>query len=248
MIEKQIVAALEPFIDAIVAVEKKIDAIELKAGPQGEPGRDGKDADADSVAEIIKADQAFADRLKGERGDKGDPGRDADPAEIAKQMIGEVAELVRENVKESAWTPGIYREGKFVSHYTGRTYQALQDTTDEPGDSPHWKRIGSHGFRDVGGFSEDRAFEPGDFYHKDGATFFFDGVNHRLFQAKPITARELEKAIKGVRSGQAEAIASVIDRQKTLEARIDDLTTALSTYKAMIERLSADLDGMAGGR
>lgn len=200
-------------------------------GDQGQPGRDGadgKDAAPEAVYEVLKADEEFVSRLKGERGEKGEPGKDgtdgrdgadADPDVVLSKLISDevFVSKVSKTVEQEPWQTGINREGKFVSHYVGRSYQAVCDTTDEPGDSPHWKRIGTLGFRDTGGYSEQRSYEPGDFYHKDGSTFFFDGVNHRLFMAKPVTAKDMDKAVKTIRSLVSENITALLERVKVLE-------------------------------
>lgn len=285
MIEKKLIEILDPVVDQLVALEKRLAAVHLTPGPAGADGRDGRDgADADpaEVAEKIKADAAyratlkgdpgepgrdgadgkdsapeavyavlkaddeFVSRLKGERGEPGEPGRDGvdgrDGADVdpdlvhAKLVSDEVfVSKVSKTIEQDSWQAGIYREGKFVSHYVGRTYQAACDTTDEPGDSPHWKRIGTHGFRDTGGFSEQRSYEPGDFYHKDGATFFFDGVNHRLFMAKPITAKDMERAVKTLRSLVTENVTALLERVKVLE-------TLFEVQRAEIEELKSRLE------
>ena len=235
--------------DEVVAKIKADEAYRaVLKGEPGQPGRDGadgKDAAPEAVFEVLKADEEFVSRLKGERGEKGEPGKDgadgrdgaeADPdAVLAKLVSDEVfVSKVSKTIEQEPWQAGIYREGKFVSHYVGRSYQAVCDTTDEHGDSPHWKRIGTFGFRDTGGYSEQRSYEPGDFYHKDGSTFFFDGVNHRLFMAKPVTAKDMEKAGKTIRSLVSENITALLERVKVLETLFEVQRTEIEELKGRL--------------
>ena len=99
MIEKKITEILEPLVDEIVDVRKKIAAIELKAGPQGERGADGKDgADGErgadgsdgvgiaaikqfegegrALIELTDGQSIEVELPRGEKGDAGDRGVD----------------------------------------------------------------------------------------------------------------------------------------------------------------------------
>lgn len=254
MNEEQVVQTVMPVIKAFADLEKKFEALQLIPGPKGDDGRDGKDADPDLIAMAVKSDAAFAELIKGDRGEpgpQGEPGRDgsdADPALVAKSLCsdGDFVKMVTRTFELEPWRPGIYREGKCVSHFTGRAYQAARDTTDEPGDSEDWKRLGTQGLRDTGGFSETRQYEPGDFYHKDGSTFFYDGVSHRLFAAKAVTPNELDKAIKPIRASLAEASEKTLEREAALDARIEALTSAIEAQKAAIEQLANEIDTLVG--
>lgn len=215
-------ADADPEAVAAIIVEKHADLIRGKDGADGRDGADGKSVEVDEVVERIKADEALLGRLKGADGVPGADGRDgadgkdADPAAVAAALAGNpefVAEIAKE-VEATVWQPGVYREGKLVEHYTGRSYVALVDTVEEPGDSAHWKRVGTAGIRDTGGFDENRKYEPGDFYHKDGATFFFDGVSHRLHAAKAVSQKDVEKQLKPLLAANAD----LTERVKTLEA------------------------------
>ena len=333
MIEKKLAQILEPVIDQIVDLEKRVDTLQMTPGPAGQDGKDGADGvspPVEDVAAVIKADATFVERLKGEPGAKGEPGRDgadgkdgvspdveavakaladqhadvlrglpgadgadgapgrdaapeavadvlkadpdfiaaikgeqgpqgergekgdageagrdgadgkdADPVAVAKALVQDEAFL--NSVEETPWSPGIYREGKRVSAYTGRSYVAVCDTTDEPGDSPHWKRIGTNGIRDTGGYDEKRAYEPGDFYHKDGATFFFDGMNHRLHMPRPFTERDFEKQMKSERAAHRETLKALIESNKELRALADGQQAEIETLKQMIEDLADKL-------
>lgn len=54
MIEKAVASAIEPIVDEILALEKRLDAIQLIPG---EPGKDGKDAEPVEVDvdDVVKA-------------------------------------------------------------------------------------------------------------------------------------------------------------------------------------------------
>ena len=64
MIEKQLIQALDPFIDDMVKIEKRLAELEIKEGPQGpqgEAGLPGKDADVIEVAKSVVLDADFID-------------------------------------------------------------------------------------------------------------------------------------------------------------------------------------------
>lgn len=223
-------------------------------GKDGEPGRDGADADPEAVAAALKADDDFLAKVRGEKGEPGLPGEKGDPGEpgapgrdgadadveaVAKALMRdeEFVKSVINRAEEVPWHPGIWREGKCVSAYNGRSYKAVCDTTEEPGDSPHWKRIGTWGSRDVGGYDEKRAWEPGDVYHKDGSTFWFDGASHRLMLAKPFTERDFEKQLKSERAANRETLKALIESNKELRAHADGLQAEVEALKQVIEDL-----------
>lgn len=246
--------------DADVAVVAKAiaeghaEALRGLPGADGADGANGKDADPESVFEALKADLDFVSAirgeqgLQGERGEKGEPGadgrdgadgKDADPVVVAKALVQDESFL--KQIEETPWQPGIHREGKRVSAYTGRSYVAACDTTEEPGDSPKWKRIGTNGWRDTGGYDEKRAYEAGDLYHKDGALFAFDGVTHKLWLARPFTERDFEKQIKGERAANRETLKALIESNKELRAHADGLQAEIEMLKQMIADLAEDL-------
>lgn len=195
----------------------------------------------------------------GPRGYAGEAGTKGDPGERGQDGIApsaaEVAELLRASVdfiqattpdtqQAEPWKPGIYRSGTLVAHYIGRLYCAAKDTTDEPGDSPDWRRIGTGGERHTGGYSDTRLYEPGDYYAKDKSTFLFDGANHRLVFAKPYTAAEAEKDItRTVAQEIAKAIAPLIARQVTELATVQAIAIkALEDGKRLREQLQELLE------
>lgn len=195
---------VDPVVVADTLMKRHSD--ELK----GEPG---KDADPVDVVEVVGELM-----LKHGEAIRGKPGRDADEKLVAEKLVADqkFIGLVKEVIHSEPWTVGVYREGSVVKHFTGREYVAMQDTTEEPGDSTHWKRIGTHGLRDTGGYKADQQYEPGDFYHKDGSTFFFDGVNHRLFAAKPFTKAEFDKEFKRIQDTVTKYHELHADSQKSI--------------------------------
>jgi hypothetical protein len=130
-------------------------------------------------------------------GEKGDPGFAAEPDAVA-ALLKSDAEFLQavqpQGQRAEKWVPSIYRKGCEVLHYMGRVYVALKDTTDEPGDSLDWERIGSGGWRHTGGYKNARSYEAGDLYVKDGATWIFDGERGWLMAPRPYTAADQEKA------------------------------------------------------
>jgi hypothetical protein len=109
MIEKAIAASVEPLVDALIATEKKqaalearLNEIQLKEGPAGRDGADGKDGvslkgvsqdGAEIIFELSDGQELSVELPVGEKGDTGEqgpagePGKDADPVEVAKQAI-----------------------------------------------------------------------------------------------------------------------------------------------------------------
>jgi hypothetical protein len=139
---------------------------------------------------------------KGDPGDKGvpgDPGAAADAAQVAAVLKASpdfLEAVLPAGPRATTWRAGIYRQGAEVLHHMGRNYAAIRDTTDEPGDSADWLRIGTGGMRHTGGYKDTRSYEPGDLYTKDGSTFVYDGARHWLMAPRPYTAADAEKASK----------------------------------------------------
>lgn len=165
--------------EALLAINQR--AASLKDGRDGTDGKDGVDGtgirsleqteDLRSVEFEFTNDERHAFALPiGPRGEKGEAG------------IGLDAPM---------WQAGVHREGTVVQHYEGRTYRAVQDTAEEPGDTPHWQRLGLHGQRWCGPLDTTRQYEAGDLY-VDGGTFVVlaSGVR-RCLAAKPLSPSEV---------------------------------------------------------
>ena len=102
MIEKQLIQALEPLIDDLTAIEKRVETLSKMEGPrglQGEPGLPGADAiapEATEIADVIKADEAFIEVLRGAKGDQGEHGIDGkDGADGISPEPEEIAEALK---------------------------------------------------------------------------------------------------------------------------------------------------------
>lgn len=104
-----------------------------------------------------------------------------------------------------AWKAGIFREGKIVSHYLGQYFKAKCDTSTEPGTDDTWERLGSTGFRHRGGYDAEKAYEVGDLYVKDFATFACLGAEHVLWAARgPVGPRGEKGADSSVQGPKGE--------------------------------------------
>jgi hypothetical protein len=133
-------------IDLSTRVEAKL--AEVRDGKDGEPGRDGKDADIVPVWDdldrrfsnidgniktlgrglIDQVNTKLAQIKDGKDGEQGPPGRDGKDGKLP---------IARE------WTNRVHYEGDVVRH-NGATYQALADTGQQP---PHsdWGELASRG-------------------------------------------------------------------------------------------------------
>ena len=97
----------------------------------GEDGDDGNDADPEKVAEIIKSDQSFLEKIKG---NKGEPGKDGSP-DTAQEIVRKLSSLTDEErfsylfLKE---TPTVFRNGMgYLKNLTD--VQILTDPTNGQG-------------------------------------------------------------------------------------------------------------------
>jgi hypothetical protein len=78
-IEKAIAASLEPIVDALLSVEKRLDEVQLTPGPQGVPGQSGADGKSVTVHEVVnELLTVHGDVLKGTPGTPGAPGKDGE--------------------------------------------------------------------------------------------------------------------------------------------------------------------------
>lgn len=83
----------------------------------------------------------------------------------------------------AAWRPGIYRDGVTVQHHIGQFYRALRDTASEPpGDD--WERLGTAGFRFVGGHVEGKMYALGDLVVNDYSMFVQTTAGMQLMAAR----------------------------------------------------------------
>jgi len=118
MIEKSIAAALEPVVDEIITLEKRINEIQLIPGPAGEAGaagENGKDADVEEVAKYLVDN--FGDKLKGADAEQvkavdvaialmehhgkaliGPAGKDAEPIDVEALKADILGEIVIDDI------------------------------------------------------------------------------------------------------------------------------------------------------
>lgn len=109
MIEKALAAALEPVLDDLIALEKKLDAIQLREGPQGPQGEPAPPVNVTELAvkiyteygDKLKADPIDTDallkqfitdhraELKGETGEAGPQGEAGKDAEVDYTQLAE---------------------------------------------------------------------------------------------------------------------------------------------------------------
>jgi hypothetical protein len=208
---------------AVLVVERHLDRLR---GEKGEKGDDGAQAvvDLDELATVLRAEPDFVAQVRGDPGPPGPPGQPASP-----------------------WSAGVYRSGVRCSHFIGRVYEATADTTDEPGDSPAWRRIDSTGMRHVGP-AEPR--EPGDLHTKDRATYLFDGAKSWLLCAKAFTDADAEHLFNPLRQDVKTIMqrTRVVDSRSAASADLASVANATAT-RAMrwIEQRAEALDALLRG-
>ena len=82
MIEKAVASAIEPIVDEILALEKRLESIQLTPGEPGKDGRDGRDAEPVEVDAVVKAlVDTYSDELRGT------PGASVNAESVAEVLI-----------------------------------------------------------------------------------------------------------------------------------------------------------------
>jgi hypothetical protein len=148
IIEKVIAAAVEPLIDDVLALEKRVADLTLTPGPPGPPG---KDADILETALALQLDGDFREAVRGKAGEHGKDGAGIDAP---------------------VWIEGeVYRQGTTVIANLGQHFRALRDTATTTDDGAHWQRVGTYGFRHRGAYKADACYVEGDLFVKDFGTF-----------------------------------------------------------------------------
>jgi hypothetical protein len=99
------------------------------------------------------------------------------------------------NIK--SWTPAIYREGAYVQHNFGQVFKALIDTNLEPSKSSDWERVGTGGFKFMGGYNSNIIYEHGDLVVKDFGLFLHDGNDLHLVAGRGSTGLKGDKGLSG---------------------------------------------------
>jgi len=185
-IEKQLVHALEPIIDEVVAVNKRVDEL-ASAQQKSAIGIKAIEKTADDKLSIeLDNEQKFEFDLPagadGKDGAKGEKGQDG---------------LHGAGLEAKSWESGVYREGSMVQHHIGQFFKALKDTADEPGESADWERIGNAGFRFAKTFDKEAAYQNGDLYIKDYGLFGVFNGEAKLIAGRGAKGDKGEKGIAG---------------------------------------------------
>jgi len=225
MIEKAIAAALEPVVDDLVRLERKLDTtiqraaerldmLERTPGPQGVPGTKGDPGERGEKGEpgASTTGEKGDPGAPGEKGERGEPGRDADPDTITNALLAnkEFVELTKgrdgkdgndgAGIDTPEWQAGaVYRKGVIVVAHIGQHFRALQDTASNVDDAEHWQRIGTSGFRYCGAFKADATYRDGDLVVRDYSTFCVVRGSLVLFSARGSVGQKGERGSQGER-------------------------------------------------
>jgi hypothetical protein len=193
----------------------------------------------------------------------------------AKTPIGKVAEYVKERIPVEvakavseievpagkdgvdgigfnlkSWEAGIYREGTMVQHNIGQAFKALRDTSDEPGTSEDWERVGSQGFRWTGVKSLDAEYQEGDLYIDGGTTFMWVGGKGRMVAQRGRNGKDGIDGKDGKDGSNApqiteirwdaKGVAFVFDNGDLVEADVDGLEAIQKRLTWLEEQLLAE--------
>jgi len=199
-------------------------------GAKGELGQQGQVGQKGEIGAQGPVGPVGPTGPKGEKGDKGDKGERGDPGPVGAPC--------------EPWTPGVYRVGVRRSHFIGRVYEAVADTSDEPGTSAQWKRIDTAGMRHIG---TNEPSEPGDIHVKERATFLYDGARNWLLCAKAFSDSDGERLfnplvsqLKGLRdrmNSNDERAGVTADLARAANANATEALRWISERAAAIDQL-----------
>lgn len=91
----------------------------------------------------------------------------------------DINKLLADDVDIIPWTQKVHKKGTVVQHHIGQIYKANSDTSGVPGESLHWDRIGSGGFRFVE-FRSLKVLKDNDLYVKEDSLYLFTGGKENL--------------------------------------------------------------------
>lgn len=183
----------DPEAIAEVLASKHADKLRGEQGATGPQGPAGKDAD---VVEFAKhfAD-TYADLVRGKDGRDGVDGKSVELNDVITELVAKHADVLRGQAGKDgitsivtdttvkAWAPeALHLEGSIVTHFLGRKYMAVRDTTEEPGESSDWQRVGTEGMRLRG---DHKGIEEGDLFIKDFSLWGFMGGAEKLLVGRP---------------------------------------------------------------
>lgn len=179
-------------------------------GPRGEIGEKGEPGERGERGERGWRGDKGADGIGGRDGKDGKDGRDApevDINELAEELLSNKDFLGLTKAKDGAdgvginvksWETGIHREGTIVQHNIGQYFQAYKDTTEEPGYSKDWLRVGTSGFRFRGGYKEGEKYEEGDLILVDYGLFLWTGGEKKMLVGRGPQGKKGDTGEKGL--------------------------------------------------
>jgi hypothetical protein len=245
--------------EALLEIERaKSQLSQPRDGRDGKDGADGKDGVGIAAVSRLPDDAmelefTSGDRVKVElpRGIDGKDGADGKGADGKDGNPGERGErgLAGVGVDVPRYVPGVYRQGVMVQHFIGRTYEALCDTAEPPGDSAHWRRIGAGGQRWTGPKQKDRQYEVGDLF-VDGGTFLCTAEGeYQLMAPKPLSPSDVRAIVKQcVTEARAEiseeSNAHALGIQRQLAEHMSVINRVSQAQTHLGEQLSKGLEGV----
>lgn len=134
-------------------------------------------------------------------------------------------------VDAPTWQRGVYRKESVVQHFEGRIYRALEDTSDEPGDSRAWERVGRLGTRWCGPFEEGRAYECGDRYVNGGIFEVLANGEQKCVGPKPLTPSDVRTIAR--KAGE--------ERETALRVQLAATQSELKRASGEVEQARAEL-------
>ena len=192
-----------------------IDSLNLKSGTDGTDGFDGlPGTDVDQEA-LEKSARDYIDSLNLKSGTNGTDGKDAVAydGQDGRDGLG---------IDAPVWSDGVYRKGMIITHNIGQYFEALEDTAAEPSHSKSWKRVGTAGFRQTGGYKKDFDYQNGDMFTKDFSTFMFQNDKEHLIAAR-------SKAIPGPKGDDVEVKKEIEEIKKDYNEQILELWAVINT-------------------
>lgn len=198
-IEKQLLEAIEPIIDEVVLVNKRIDQLSLEKGDAGIPGVGIKSISQEIPEkfeiELDDGQVVSIDLPAGDVGEQGQDGKDGAPGA---------------GIDVKSWEPGVYREGAIVQHNIGQYFKALKDTAQNPNDAQDWERVGTAGFRFAKAFAADAVYKDGDLFVKDFGLFGQFNGEAKLLAGRGPKGDKGEKGLSGINGKDGKDGADIV--------------------------------------
>jgi len=225
-------------------------------GRDGKDGADGKDGVGIAAVARLPEDAMEFEFSSGERvtvelprakdgkdgkdGTDGKDGKDGNPGERGERGLAGVGVDVPRYV-----TGAVYRQGVLVQHFLGRTYEALCDTAEAPGDSPHWQRIGAGGQRWCGPKQQERHYEVGDMFVDGGTFLVLAEGEYQLIAPKPMAPSDVRGIVKQcVAELREEWNAQVLGLQRQLAEQMSVINRVSQAQTHLGEQLAKGLESV----